>query len=121
MKALKVIFGIFIFFIVIILIVIFLAFSTPVKLVKYNTNVDLQEQLLILASSSVGSRIVVSEELLNDVAGSILAEQLENTDIEEIPVSFGGMNLHLDNGVISVYALLNFKPETFVPSWIKRI
>lgn len=121
MKALKVIFGIFIFFIVIILIVIFLAFSTPVKLVKYNTNVDLQEQLLILASSSVGSRIVVSEELLNDVAGSILAEQLGNTDIEEIPVSFGGMNLHLDNGVISVYTLLNFKPETFVPSWIKRI
>ena len=42
-------------------------------------------------------------------------------DIEDLPVSFAGMNLHLDNGVLSVYALLNFKQDTFIPSWIKRI
>ncbi|MCK5200277.1 MAG: hypothetical protein KAR21_18095, partial [Spirochaetales bacterium] len=42
-------------------------------------------------------------------------------DIEDLPVSFAGMNLYLDNGVISVYALLNFKQDTFIPSWIKRI
>ncbi|MCK5200278.1 MAG: hypothetical protein KAR21_18100 [Spirochaetales bacterium] len=55
MKALKILLGVILFIIVIILIIVILAFMTPVKLVRYDTNVDLQEQLLTLASSSAGS------------------------------------------------------------------
>ena len=55
MKASKISLGIFIVLIVTIIVIVLLTISIPVDLVKYDTNVDLQEQLLTLASSSTGS------------------------------------------------------------------
>ncbi|MEA1910360.1 MAG: hypothetical protein U9N32_01630 [Spirochaetota bacterium] len=121
MKVLKIFLGIFLFIIVLIIIVLILAFSTPVKLIQYDTEIDLKGQLLALASSSTGSRITVSQELFNEIAGTLLAEQLENMDFNEYPFLFGGMNIHLDNGILSAYALLNTNQESYVPSWIKHI
>ncbi len=121
MKVLKIFLGIILFIIILLVIVLGLAFSTPKKLVQYDTDIDLKAQVLTLASSSSGSRITVSEELLNEVVSTLLTEEIGNINLDKSPFLFGGMNIHLDNSILSVYALLNSNPKSSVPLWIKHI